>query len=421
MNNENQTGRTAAVSVDVRNLIAEYRQRREAWRLQAEELAHVETSVLETADREAARIIATARTDIQRALATARRELLDLAGQVQTIVDLAQAGDAAATRDRCLETRRDLRRVLKDLDPELDRLREDAERLRLVAQPQADAQPATDSSFDPRVSHSMVEVPDGMADEREGPRAPRRAFFWTIMAAFVFFGVVALIAAAGSRFVRGQREATPPFAVSRAEATSPIAPMAVRPAGATETPADPQSRGAQARKPNIAPTTGTVAIPQRPAPATSSIVETPPPTPLTRGSRQTAPQADTAPIRALAPPNPETRTEIAAAAERWLDAYHRRDAAGMATDAADGMKVEDQRAAGDRPDAGVSNVRRDFEHLNFQFAGSGIIMTARMTERANVAGRPQQYVSLISQVWMREADRWRLLNVRLITDPSVSR
>ena len=420
MNNENQTGRTAAVSVDVRNLIAEYRQRREAWRLQAEELAHVETSVLETADREAARIIATARTDIQRALATARRELLDLAGQVQTIVDLAQAGDAAATKDRCLQTRRDLRRVLKDLDPEMDRLREDAERLRLVAQPQADAQPATDSSFDAPVSLSMVEVPDGVADEREGPRPPRRAF-GTIVAAFVFFGVVALIAA-GSRFVRGQRDVTAPLSVSRAEAISPIAPMAVRPAGATETAADPQSRGAQARKTTVAPTTGTVAITQRPAaPATSSIVATPPPAALTRGARQTAPQGDTAPIRALAPPNPETRTEIAAAAERWLDAYHRRDAASMATDAADGMKVEDQRAAGDRPEPGASNVRRDFEHLNFQFAGSGIIMTARMTERSNVAGRPQEYVSLISQVWMREANRWRLLNVRLITDPSVSR
>ena len=123
----------------------------------------------------------------------------------------------------------------------------------------------------------------------------------------------------------------------------------------------------------------------------------------------------------VALPNSETRTEIAAAAERWLDAYVRQDASGMGADAADGMSVEDQRAAGDRPEPGAPGVRRNFERVRFQFAGAGIIMSARVTEHADLAGRTREYVSLISQVWMRDADRWRLMNVRLITDPSASR
>jgi hypothetical protein len=80
------------------------------------------------------------------------------------------------------------------------------------------------------------------------------------------------------------------------------------------------------------------------------------------------------------------------------------------------VKVSDERAEGQRPPAGLSSVRRTLERITFQFAGESAILTARMTEGADVGGQQVQYVSWVSQLWIHEADRWRLLDVRMAPD-----
>ena len=107
--------------------------------------------------------------------------------------------------------------------------------------------------------------------------------------------------------------------------------------------------------------------------------------------------------------------ELTKGAEQWLDAYYRREpptASGPASD----VKVSDERKDDQRLPAGLNAVRRTLERVTFQFAGESAILTARMTEGADVGGQIVQYVSWVSQLWIHEVDRWRLLDVRIVSD-----
>ena len=64
----------------------------------------------------------------------------------------------------------------------------------------------------------------------------------------------------------------------------------------------------------------------------------------------------------------------------------------------------------------IVTVRRTLERITFQFAGDSAILTARMTEGANVGGKLLQYVSWVSQIWVHDANEWRLLDVRIVSD-----
>ena len=108
--------------------------------------------------------------------------------------------------------------------------------------------------------------------------------------------------------------------------------------------------------------------------------------------------------------------ELTSAAEQWLDDFYRTNGArGAASD----VKVSDKRGRNERPPAGIANLRRTLERVTFQFAGPSAILTARMTEQANVDGQPTQYVSWVSQMWIRESGHWRLLDVRLAGDTAL--
>jgi hypothetical protein len=80
-----------------------------------------------------------------------------------------------------------------------------------------------------------------------------------------------------------------------------------------------------------------------------------------------------------------------------------------------GFKASDERTPEERLPPGL-NVRRSLERVNFQFVGESAIITARMTEQASVNGQAVQSVSWVSQVWIREAAQWRLMDVRLLAD-----
>ncbi len=107
--------------------------------------------------------------------------------------------------------------------------------------------------------------------------------------------------------------------------------------------------------------------------------------------------------------------ELGGAAQRWLDAYYRQDAGTMKAFETRGSKTSDERSADERLPSGLT-VRRSLERVTFQFVGESAILTARMTEQASVGGQALQSVSWVSQVWIREAGQWRLMDVRLLGD-----
>ena len=103
-------------------------------------------------------------------------------------------------------------------------------------------------------------------------------------------------------------------------------------------------------------------------------------------------------------------------AQRWLDAYNRRDAGGMQAVAVRNMKVSDQRPAAERLPSTAEGVRRTLENVSFQFVGETAIMTARLTEQGNVGGRSPHFLSWISMMWIRESGQWQLMDVQILSD-----
>ncbi len=418
MNDGHQSVDAASVLDGPRRLIDEYRQRRDAWRVQAEELARLETEVCDTIDREATSIVAVARTDIQRILVAARRELRDLAGRVQTIVDVAEAGSAVSgTKDRCLEARHDLRRIMKDVAGELDRLQEDAGDVRRRAAQPADPRPPIDSPASAPAALDSLDEALRPFDEAQHRGTTRSGRFWTMRAAFAAIGFIPLLAF-GLSLVRGRSEVSRPLPAVRVES---FGPMALVPPLTPSLEAKRDSlSAARPQIPNGALMTAPVATSQPYTPASpgaavppSGAAGTQPVPPVTRPS-------GIAPNAAPGSLGPETQTAITTAAERWLDAYYRHDSAAMASDATPDLTITDQRAATDRPQPQAANFRRTLEHVRFQGAGASVILTARMTEWADAAGQTRPYVSLISQVWIRDTGGWKLLNVRMIADPSAT-
>ena len=115
--------------------------------------------------------------------------------------------------------------------------------------------------------------------------------------------------------------------------------------------------------------------------------------------------------------NERSRTELQAAAYRWLDAYYEGDSSAAAS-LGSGGQVSDQRATDERMPRGLS-VQRTLEGLTFQFAGETAVLSARMMERADIAGEKHTVRSWLSQTWLRESGKWRLIDVRLLGDARV--
>ncbi len=136
----------------VPHLLDQYKQRRQAWLDQADELAHLRDEVRLAAEREALDIVTAARRDVRRIVVEARRELLVLTAQLHASIESADqaslqpgshagsesAGFAAqldatgsvqalgATRDAVLGARREVRSVLDEARAEIEALAAEA-------------------------------------------------------------------------------------------------------------------------------------------------------------------------------------------------------------------------------------------------------------------------------------------------------
>jgi ketosteroid isomerase-like protein len=138
--------------VGVPRLLDQYKQRRQAWLDQADELARLRDEVRLAAEREALDIVTAARRDVRRIVVEARRELLVLTAQLHASIEGADpaslqpggshasesAGFAAhldagrsiealgATRDAVLDARREVRNVLDEARAEIEALAAEA-------------------------------------------------------------------------------------------------------------------------------------------------------------------------------------------------------------------------------------------------------------------------------------------------------
>jgi len=137
----------------VPRLIDQYKQRRQAWLAQADELVRLRDEVRSAAEREALEIVTAARRDVRRIVVEARRELLVLTAQLhaaiesvdqaslQAAAETASGADAqghsagdvlagqrslGATEDMVLGARREVRTVLDEARAEIEALAAEA-------------------------------------------------------------------------------------------------------------------------------------------------------------------------------------------------------------------------------------------------------------------------------------------------------
>ena len=144
----------APPSASVSDLISHYRAQKDAWREWENQLERLHNQILSAAERQAATIVTTARADILRILVEARRELFVLTSKVRAVTDPQEGPDARAdaasrpsaeasgedgqgdavpamaggdTQDRLLSARHEIRRLLDEARPMLERLSEEAQ------------------------------------------------------------------------------------------------------------------------------------------------------------------------------------------------------------------------------------------------------------------------------------------------------
>jgi hypothetical protein len=105
---------------------------------------------------------------------------------------------------------------------------------------------------------------------------------------------------------------------------------------------------------------------------------------------------------------------LVSAAERWLDAYYRGErASGEGPQPA----VKDERTSDQRLPPRLTDVRRTLDDVRLQLVGDSALFTARMIERSQIGERIVTHNSLVSQMWMRKGGSWRLVDVRIVSEP----
>jgi hypothetical protein len=350
-------------SASVSNLADDYRRRQEAWRAQATDLARMRAEVLNAAEKEAASIVTTARADIRSIIVNARRELLGLAKQIEALPtpqeestgDLRLDGDSVRAVYRLVDARHMLTDILQEAQPELERMREEA----AVVAPRPQA--ATTPELDPHLIEYLID------DNGNLTPAPATSEDVAEHAAEIQIS-----------------EPPRPRTLTRVLLIVAVVLGLIALAATFWT----GRVGVGVGSGPVPPVTPRAAAPVAPPPA-------PPPSP-----------------EAIE----QSRPELTAAAERWLDAYYQRDSKRMTAVARGDFKLSDQRASGEKPGTGLRNLRRSLEQMNVEFIDESAILTAKMIEKADASDTPRQYVSWISQLWLRDSGQWRLTEVRIISD-----
>lgn len=112
----------------------------------------------------------------------------------------------------------------------------------------------------------------------------------------------------------------------------------------------------------------------------------------------------------------ETIRVLTDTAQRWMLAYYRRDMTAMRAFATPEFNISDDRTAGERPPAGLSQIRLVLEQVTCQVVGTSVVLTGRMTEQASTGDDRTPYMSWISQTWIKADEEWRLVDARVVAN-----
>ena len=350
---------------------------------QRDALAGLRREVAAAAGREAQEIVAGARAEIERALLKAQRELLVLRAQVLAVgTDPADHEMLQALSDSVDTARQLLQHSRVELDPILTPALQDQSMAR------------------PDVFEAIAEPPPRSRGKR-------------LVAGAAVLALVSIAALAGiARFREAEAAVTVPahpiasaMALAGAPLVQPSEPMAAaepvelvaEPAEQTTAPAP--VRTAPVRTPPVRTAAVTAAIEER-ADEDAAVVSAgngiiPPPPP---GLDAIGPGADIELIRA--------------AASHWFEAFLRGDATAMRAIGGGMPTVTDQRAAGARTPGSFA---LQLDTVTTQVVRGNALYTARMTQALGGAS----YVSFVSQLWAREGDGWRLVDVRIVDQAAV--
>jgi hypothetical protein len=110
---------------------------------------------------------------------------------------------------------------------------------------------------------------------------------------------------------------------------------------------------------------------------------------------------------------------LLAAAQRWLDAYHRQDQVMLAVLSTADAVIADERPTGERMPIAAGAISRTLDRVSVQMAADTAVLTGVMTERAVDGGL--QRSSPVSLVWVSNAGAWRLSQARLASPSMLGR
>lgn len=405
-----------------------------------QEVERRRAAVRTAAEREASEILQAARREIRRVLVRTRHELVALTAQVQAAGCEASQGqpDQAILGDEFQQTTaRDVRSVLHDARAELRTLSRDAAgfwapgdeprlpapAIETVSLPERSA--ADDlSSFSSMPPRQISGTADNYTDEVPATGLVEKLVEHWRPAAIVLVVlalVVTMIVAARSSsrtdtaVTKPQPAAAGPTAsgpAAEAPAAAPVATPSSAPrtasanattgAAADRDASRPVTPPSQARPPEQTATTGVArGTTGQPAPPAVPVA------PRTAAETQTAAQ----PNRAAPPPQDAAAAEreILERHQRWFDAFEHGDRATMASIASDNFSLVDQRPEGA---AAAGRVAHSIQDVRVRVtAGVGAVLSGRIAESAS---SDQSTVAMLSEVWIRQAEEWRLVSVRMV-------
>ena len=369
--------------------------------------------VLAAAGREASEIVTAARTEIGRVVGKARRDLLELIAQVETLreAELRASERRVATDEPLEHIRHHLvarRQALRGL---VDAARRDLESLTQEPPPQS---PPLSPELPPPpaavpASQTEAEVPAAQTEFQPARRMP--SIF--MLAAISAIAITALLSVIGWVVMRGGNHGTPSNRTGGAAAiATALSSPASQPHSPTQTarPAAAPSRAADTAS-AISDSRATATSMNTAATASSHVPAAVP----ERSPGRAAPGAvATAGIQTDDGAR-QDRPELTARAHRWLDAYYRQDASGMASMSLPQPTISDDRHPDERLPAGLA-VSRSIEGLTIQVAGDQAVLSGKMIEHAEAGGQPVQRISWISQMWTRQNGQWSLMDARIRAD-----
>jgi len=213
------------------------------------------------------------------------------------------------------------------------------------------------------------------------------------------FAVVAVMFVASRRSSKTEEAAS----MSSSGPSTPSTQESSSKAAATEqadlTPA--ATRGSDVRPLKAASASG-VAVGTKPS--------APAPAPVARQTAALPTPEPPKPTATVADGDGTAEREILERHQRWFDAFDRGDRATMASLASDNFSLADGRA--EHAPAVSGRVERTIRDVRVRVTGIGAVLSGQIAE-TTTAGEAVP-VTMLSEVWIRRGEEWRLVSVRMV-------